>query len=120
MMLGLLLIAVLAAVGFSGLMVVLSQPLWVVILAYPIAGVSVLMSRLLVAALNATPRGSAPSTRHCPVPRITAPTVATSTLRSVANETSRSYAVSNSARWANVEALRSDTCQVPVIPGRNS
>lgn len=95
MILGLLFAAMIAGVAVSAVMFVLGQPVWIVVLAYPVTGTAVLLLELFVVGMAGRSRigatGVVPTGLvHCPVPRSTAPTVANKTLMSVAKETSRS------------------------------
>lgn len=90
LVLGLLLIAMFAGAAVSAVMVVWSQPVWLVILAYPVTGTLVLLLVLLVAGIVRRSRAGSSENIHWPVPRSTAPKVAIKTLRSVTSETLRS------------------------------
>ncbi len=93
MILGLLLIAMLAAAAVSVALVFLSAPLWLAMLAYPVTGTVVLLSGLALDRARTLAReGGAEALVpvQCPVPRNTTPTVATRTRRSVASDSLRS------------------------------
>ncbi len=99
MILGLLLIAMIAAAAVSVTLVFLSAPLWLALLAYPVTGTAVLLSGVaLVGNARAQTRAARALRRQtgvlvpvqCPVPRRTTPTVATRTRRSVASDSLRS------------------------------
>jgi hypothetical protein len=90
MILGLLLVAMFTGAGGSAILYAMDAPLWMIILGYPVVGTSVLLSGvwLLGSVRQHQPQQLAPI--QYPVPRSTTPTVANSTLRSVANESRRS------------------------------
>jgi hypothetical protein len=91
MILGLLLIAVISGAGAALWLYAASSPLWVVLLAYPLTGTVVLL--LGVTALSMLQRvkdSTSALPDHLPVQRSTTPTVANSTLTSVANDKLRS------------------------------
>lgn len=91
MVVGLLLTAIVSGAMVSLALVTMSSPFWVVLLAYPITGTLVMLFGLASISLyhRLRPR-TAPSKPHFPVQRNTTPTVATSTLTSVANDNVRS------------------------------
>lgn len=96
MVLKLLLIAMFAGTAASAAILVFSGPLWLVLLAYPAIGMVTLLGAVALASLSSNrslidrSRVSPPLSAHCPVPRNTTPTVANSTLISVASESLRS------------------------------
>ncbi len=91
MVLGLLLIAMFSGAVVTVALIFTSTPVWIALMAYPVAGTIVMLAGL--AGINLLSRfgGSVSSTpAHCPVQRSTTPTVATSTLTSVVNDNVRS------------------------------
>jgi hypothetical protein len=89
MILGVLLSAMFAGGLGSLILFVMDAPLWMILMAYPAVGTTVLMSTVWVLATVRRYRPEQPAPHQYPVPRSTTPTVATSTLRSVANDNRR-------------------------------
>ncbi len=91
MFIGLLIVAVLSATVVTGWTFVIGAPLWIVLIAYVATGVLVmLLGALAISLCGVVRRGSAPDLPHLPVQRNTTPTVAASTLASVAKDKARS------------------------------
>lgn len=91
MILGLLVVAIVLGAVASSVLFAMSSPLWLVLVAYPVAGTLVMLVGMVAISLcnRARPPESASAT-HFPVQRNTTPTVATSTLTSVVNDKARS------------------------------
>jgi hypothetical protein len=90
MILGVLLSAMFAGGVGSLILFSLDAPLWMILVAYPVVGTTVLLSGVWVlATLRRYRPQQQPAPIQYPVPRSTTPTVATSTLRSVANDNLR-------------------------------
>ena len=91
MVLGLLIMAIISSAVVSVALFVMSWPLWIVLIAYPITGTLVMLFGLSFARLLSRLQGQpAPVPSHFPVQRNTTPTVANSTLTSVPNDNIRS------------------------------
>lgn len=90
MIAGLLLVAMFTGAGGSAILYAMGAPLWMIILGYPVVGTAVLLTGvwLFGSIRQHQPQQLVPI--QYPVPRNTTPTVATSTLRSVANDSRRS------------------------------
>ncbi len=91
MVLGLLLMAMVSGAAVAVALLSSSSPLWVALIAYSVTGTIVMLFG--IAAINLLNRMRSvvlPMHSHRPVQRITTPTVATSTLTSMANDNLRS------------------------------
>jgi hypothetical protein len=91
LILGLILTAIIASTAVSVALYVMSWPLWMVVIAYPVTGTLVMLVGMPVVWLwNRSLRQKAPASAHFPVQRNTTPTVANSSLTSVVNDNIRS------------------------------
>jgi hypothetical protein len=91
MILGLLFIAVISGAAAALWLYAASSPLWVVLLAYPLAGTLVmLVGMTAISLLHRVKESTGVLPDHLPVQRSTTPTVANSTLTSVARDKLRS------------------------------
>ena len=123
--LGILLVSMGSAAAMSLLLWSVSAPVWIVVIAYPVTGTVMLVALMLLSSFTnpAEPdaiKANSARSDQWPVQRRTTPTVANISLISAASDNVPSYSASNSARCANVELLRSDTCHGPVNPGRSA
>lgn len=91
MVVGLLVTAIVSSTTVCLALVATSSPLWIVLLAYPLTGTLVMLFGLAsVSFYHWLKPESSETQAHFPVQRNTTPTVATSTLTSVANDNVRS------------------------------
>ena len=91
MILGLLIMAIISSSVVSVAMFLMSWPVWIALIAYPITGTLVMLFGLSVARLLGRLQGQqTPVPCHFPVQRNTTPTVAKSNLTSVPKDNIRS------------------------------
>jgi hypothetical protein len=89
MMLGSVILAMAFGVAASGFLYMQDAALWKILVTYPLSGIVTLFLAMAAAWRRATAgsvRTATLADGHRPVPRTTTPTVATSTLRSVARD----------------------------------
>lgn len=90
MLLGALFIAIISGACVSAVLFFHSWPIWIVLISYPVVGAAVLLAGLFMGSMTKKLRPERSGLVQSPVPRSTTPTVATSNLRSVAHDNSRS------------------------------
>jgi hypothetical protein len=91
LILGLILTAIIASTAVSVALFVMSWPLWIAVIAYPVTGTLVMLLGMPVVWLfNRSIRQKSAASGHFPVQRNTTPTVANSSLTSVVKDNIRS------------------------------